>query len=103
MIFVFLNAHRFPKPPKAISEQQKADDENKPKDGIGLAAQIYGSKGIVDDMDDDARNDASRAPIEPADKDSKQQSRDKIRPKPVKQSENKGRDENGYPRTTSCL
>ena len=70
---------------------------------MGLTAQIYGSKGIVDDMDDDARNNASRAPVEPADKDSKQQGRDKLRPKPMKRSEDKRRDENGYPWTASCL
>ena len=103
MLFTFLNAYRSPKPPKAISEQKEADDENKPKDGMGLTAQIYGSERIVDHMDDDARNNASRAPVEPADKNSKQHGRDKMRPKPMKRSEDKGRDENGYPRTASCL
>ncbi len=84
MVFAFLKAYQSPKPPKTISEQKEADDENKPKDGMGLTAQIYGSERIVDHMDDDARNNASRAPVEPADKDSKQHSRDKMRPKSVK-------------------
>ena len=70
---------------------------------MGLTAQIYGSERIVGDMDDDARDDATRAPVKPADKDSEQRGGDKMRPKPVKRSEDKGRNENGYPRTASCL
>ena len=84
MLFAFLNAYRFPKPPKAISEQKEANDKNKPKDGMGLTTQVYGCEGIVGDMDDNARDNASRAPVEPADKDSKQYGRDKRRPKPMK-------------------
>ena len=84
LVFAFLNAYRSPKPPKAINEQKEADDKNKPKDGMGLTAYIYGSKRIVGDMDDDARNNASRAPVKPADKDSKQQGCNKLCPKPVK-------------------
>ena len=52
-------------------------------------------------MDDDARDDASRAPVEPASEYSEQHSRDKIRPKSMKRSENNGRDEDGYPRAAS--
>ena len=99
MVFAFLNAYRFPKPPETVCEQKKAKDKNKPKDCLGLTAQIYGSEWIVGDMDDDARDDAVRAPVEPTDEDSKQHGRDKMRPKPMKRSENNGRDENGYPRT----
>ena len=44
MLFAFLNIYQSPKPPKAINEQQKAGDKNKPKDGLGLTAQIYGSE-----------------------------------------------------------
>ena len=113
MQFICLNLNRrcivlrhfcfFPKPPEAISEQKEAEDENKPKDGMRLTAYINGSERIVGNMDDDARNNASRAPVEPANKDSKQHGCDKLCPKPVKRSENKGRDENGNPRTASHL
>ena len=60
MIFAFLNAYQSPKPPKAISEQKEANDKNKPKDGMGLTTQVYGCEGIVGDMDDNARDNASR-------------------------------------------
>ena len=103
MVYCFQVSLFFPKPPKAISEQKEADDKNKPKDDMGLTDQIYGSKRIVDNMDNDAWDNTSRAPVEPANKDSEQHGRDKNRPKPVKRSENKGRDENGNPRMASHL
>ena len=52
-------------------------------------------------MNDDARDDASRAPVEPADKDSEQQGGDEIRPQSVKQSEKESGDEDGQPRAAS--
>ena len=62
----FSKLHFFPKPPDPVCQQNKANDKDNQIQGIGLIAQINGCEWIVGDMDDDARDDASRAPVEPA-------------------------------------
>ena len=41
---------------------------------MGLTTQINDREGIIDDMDNDARDNAARTPIKPADEDTEQES-----------------------------
>jgi hypothetical protein len=47
---------------------------------MGLIVQVNERKRIVDNMDDDARDNAACAPIEPTDHDSKQHGSEKMHP-----------------------
>ena len=53
----------FPEPPKYQGQQYEAAKEDEQANGMALTAQINEREGIIDDMDDNARDNAARTPI----------------------------------------
>ena len=78
-----------------------------PPNGKGFNTQVYESKDdtkrVVDDMDNDARYDATCTPIEPTYDDAKSKGADNLHQRHVKQSENNSSNEDSQPRTAPRL
>ena len=80
MVSSFCKITLFPEPPETKCQQKKANHKDNPIKGFASITYIYRCEWIVGDMDDDARDDAFRAPIKPAGNDSERQGTNKICP-----------------------